>query len=90
MKNIFVFIAIGIIIVLSLGSIKPNLNLGEVKPKYGFVQCLNKTTDYRIIRAVDLDTLQKNVKDQLGYGFSPIGEISLFNKEYCQVMVAIE
>lgn len=90
MRKIVIFLVIGTILVLLLGSAKPDLKLEDTEWDRCGAQYWQKTTDYQIIRAADLDTLQQKVKEQLKYGLRPVGDISHFDEDYCQVMVMVE
>ena len=90
MRKILIILAIGMGLILLLGATKSDLNLEGTEQNCGYLKYGQKTTDYQIIRATDLNTLQQNVKEKLKHGLRPMGEISYFGKDYCQVMVMVE
>ena len=91
MKKAIIFLAIGMSLILLLGlaksDSKPQWIESECYPGYAQGRYWQKVKNYEIIRASDLDKLQKDVKERLNHGWRPMGEISRFENEYCQVMV---
>lgn len=87
MRNALILLAIGMGLVLILGSAKNDCKLQGVEPECWRVEYSQKITDYQIISAADLNTLQGKVKEQLKYGLRPMGDISYFDPDYLQVMV---
>jgi len=92
MKKAIVFLAISMSLILLLGLAKteskpqkPQWIGSEGYPEPG--RHWQKVKDYEIIRASDLDRLQDKIKEKLKHGWHLKGDISCFEKEYCQVMV---
>lgn len=90
MRKILIILTIGIGLILLLGMKKSDLNLEGTGPYPDYRQYYQKVTCYKIIHAADLKTLQDEVKEQLKHGLRPMGDLSYFNEEYCQVMVNVE
>lgn len=90
MRKILIILVIGIGLILLLGMNKSYWNLEGTEQNCDYGRYGQKITDYQIIHATDLSTLQRDVKEQLKNGLSPMGELSYFDKNYCQVMVMIK
>ncbi len=90
MKKMLIILAIGTSLILLLGMKKSDLNYEGTGYNGDYRQYWKKVTDYQIIHAADLKTLQEAVKGQLKHGLRPMGDLSQFDKEYCQVMVMAE
>lgn len=94
MKKIVVFLAIGVSLILLLGSDGSNLKLQdtECKCKYEPGQWAEayrqNVSKYAIVRASELDDLQTDVNNKLKTGWHLIGGISIVDSNsVCQVMV---
>jgi hypothetical protein len=87
MKKITIILAVGMGLILLLGMGNSDLNSGGNGQNYDYEKYGQKVTDYQIIHANSLKALQEAVKEQLKNGLRPMGELSHFDKDYCQVMV---
>ena len=87
MRNILIILTIGMGLIMLLGMKKSDLNLEGTEQNCDYGRYGQKVTDYQIIHANNLKALQEAVKEQLKNGLRPMGELSHFDKDYCQVMV---
>ena len=87
MKTTSIIVAIGMSLILLLGVKRTGLSSQGAEQSCDYGRYGQKVTDYQIIHAPDLNTLEEKVKEQLKNGFRPTGELSHFHKDYCQVMV---
>lgn len=86
MKKIVVCLAIGMSLIMLLGSTRSNLKSQDIEWK--IEQMRQNVNEYTIVRASKLDKLQKDVNERLKNDWSPIGGISIVDSNsFCQVMV---
>ena len=87
MRNILILLAIGMGLILLLGLAKSDSKLTGIESECKPGRYWQTVKNYEVIRASDLDKLQQKVNDKLNHGWRPMGELSYFDSNYCQVMV---